>query len=1690
MAKVPIVSKIIEHTDTLPATINADGKALLDYRVYGNTGGVGDKTVNYFDAEISVGNIDNTSGADDDTTNVRLRSGFLSTALFAGVYTINASGIDEVVIYKYDAEKNFIGTETSPSYWGALPRTVTLSSVMFVRFVFRHSDNRRCYVSDISNIMFTPGATPPETFVPFGYKLPMIVSDGYQIYDDTLPAQISANGMNFKNYRIFGAVGGVGDRTVQLFDKNATDTDNGYVSGAYIRSDGTTSVSVHWMITEYIEINQNENYTLDKLNGGVAAYCLYDSTKNYISGSNYNEESTITFNSGNAKYIRFSVVINPELSAYNLDVLTFTEGTTPPETFVPFGYEVDISIKPENLWNITAEDFENSSIISGAAKGFVITGLIPNTEYTLSSNIPRKTDAANLWFNGGSTVNNGVWDGNSRTSTSNENGEVIVYYHETELTNYGEYWYQLNEGSIFNTVTPIYIGDIQLEKDEYVDYQTGKIYRKKQVHTDTVTIDGIVWDILGYDHDTVYKSDNTLAQHSVTIQVHDALSDMQFDAKEALFAFDNGLSAGTYHFTVGEQPWYSGDANKSIQFTLAQALPSGGQLVINNAYNATMIGATISAFASGTATTATETVTMSEGSDGTDLGTVTNGLSQDGVINSIQRALLGSDKWSESCIRQYLNSSASAGSVWEPKNKWDRPPSWAANTAGFLNGMSADFIANLGTTSKTTALNTVTDGGDTGTTLDKMFLLSRSEVYGGDEVSGGDGTPYLYYANYSSLSEAGTGNDSNRIKYRNDVTKIWWLRSPFVGNAISVRIVGTSSAIGDSGATNTRGVAPACCIPLDDIETNTWLREKFLKPVDPPAPLPVLSTCEGTTIVNYEGKSNVPSRFYGTYINSPIIIPIYIGSDPLEKVGDYANYIDYEKQKIIKKMKKYVLTGDEGWYTQGGTTVPSENIYFRLQIAPLNYLSTTTNICSHFNKEDIAIANSIVGYRFYHTSASNADTLNIRPQNVSTTTLSDFKTWLAEQYAAGTPVTIWVGLTTPEETDPPVALPALPTCEGTTVLDYNGTPVPSEMYIKYRSWSSRKDCAVKKYHISKNLYDGAVEQGGWSAMPVPGGSAEKYDIDIRCRIDKIVPVDSTTKYRATVFPNTLKIVCFYFDEQGKVIGDTSWSEDNSNEIPIGSYSVVCTIKNQEETAIVPSDIQGIMITEGTDIPTEFDPYGKWWEDCVLRVLEVRTDTFATLPATINVNGNALIDYRIYGNTGGVGDKTVNLFNKNATDTTNGYVSGGYLTANGEITSNGNWSISEYIEIDQNKNYVLNNLSADAAYCLYDNAKDYISGTKYNRQSTITFNSGDAKYIRFSVVTKSTLPLYNLDILTLTPDTTPPETYVPYGYEVDMGVKSAQLFDKNATDTTNGYVSGKFLMSDNTTSTNSNWMITEYIEINQNENYTLDKLNGTNAAYCLYDSTKNYISGAKYNDELTITFNSGNAKYIRFSVVINPNISAYNLDVLTFTEGTTPPDKYQPYSSTTTPIYIGDEPLEKDEYVDYAEQKVYRRTANLFDKNATDTTNGYVSGAYIKSNGELQNSSAWFVSEYISVNAEEQYTVVYGSQASSRAICYYDIDRNYISGANYSGLSTQETITTPVTCAYIRLSLVLDAEDVITVTPGTTPPETYIPYYRPTDPPIPLPEISTFSNTNTVLDYDGTPAPSFVVATYKGWFKHS
>jgi hypothetical protein len=177
--------------------------------------------------------------------------------------------------------------------------------------------------------------------------------------------------------------------------------------------------------------------------------------------------------------------------------------------------------------------------------------------------------------------------------------------------------------------------------------------------------------------------------------------------------------------------------------------------------------------------------------------------------------------------------------------------------------------------------------------------------------------------------------------------------------------------------------------------------------------------------------------------------PIYIGDEPLDKINNYADYVDYKAQKIIRAIKKYVLTGDEGWEKNAGSTASRD--YFRWVFAPMFYCVRHILRCSHFVQASITTSTTSVGADVFESSSVRGEVLAIRPENMQSTALADFTAWLAEQYAAGTPVTVWCALTTAEEIDPPVPLPALPTCEGTTIIDYAGSgTAPEKVYFEYQ----------------------------------------------------------------------------------------------------------------------------------------------------------------------------------------------------------------------------------------------------------------------------------------------------------------------------------------------------------------------------------------------------------------------------------------------------------------------------------------------------------------------------------------------------------------------------------------------------------------------------------------------------------------
>lgn len=103
------------------------------------------------------------------------------------------------------------------------------------------------------------------------------------------------------------------------------------------------------------------------------------------------------------------------------------------------------------------------------------------------------------------------------------------------------------------------------------------------------------------------------------------------------------------------------------------------------------------------------------------------------------------------------------------------------------------------------------------------------------------------------------------------------------------------------------------------------------------------------------------------------------------------------------------------------------------------------------------------------------------------------------------------------------------------------------------------------------------------------------------------------------------------------------------------------------------------------------------------------------------------------------------------------------------------------------------------------------------------------------------------------------------------------------------------------------------------------------------------------------------------------------------------------------------------------------TSNLI-PDGTDTSNGYVcgtNGSYLDTDGNINavssGSMPWYVSEYFPVIGEEIYTLSQSKTTGNAAsICFYDANKEYISGVPYDELASQ-IIIVPTDAVYARAS---------------------------------------------------------------------
>lgn len=238
--------------------------------------------------------------------------------------------------------------------------------------------------------------------------------------------------------------------------------------------------------------------------------------------------------------------------------------------------------------------------------------------------------------------------------------------------------------------------------------------------------------------------------------------------------------------------------------------------------------------------------------------------------------------------------------------------------------------------------------------------------------------------------------------------------------------------------------------------------------------------------------------------------------------------------------------------------------------------------------------------------------------------------------------------------------------------------------------------------------------------------------------------------------------------------------------------------------------------------------------------------------------------------------------------------GYYINDAGEVKSSSGAEITDYIAVAPG-NYVIRFLE-------HTSGNLRVHGYSADKQ-TVTLlgkvNPGAGNYGTLAVEVTSSIAWlrasYSADSEEVQLELgTTPTPYVPYGH-IGLEVQGRNLLDERVYS-----VSGKYLISDGSESTSSSWKISEYIEIEPGNQYTLTIGAGSAPSYALYDTSKTLISAAAYNGSASITFTApSNAAYIRMS---------YRTDYQFQLERGSTAHAYEPYHHTTTPIPL---PLRSD-----------------------------------------------------------------------------------------------------------------------------------------------------------------------------------
>ena len=324
---------------------------------------------------------------------------------------------------------------------------------------------------------------------------------------------------------------------------------------------------------------------------------------------------------------------------------------------------------------------------------------------------------------------------------------------------------------------------------------------------------------------------------------------------------------------------------------------------------------------------------------------------------------------------------------------------------------------------------------------------------------------------------------------------------------------------------------------------------------------------------------------------------------PLNGISTYKDTLNLETGATSRIIKQVVLTGQESWNKVSGTHGFYTDFVDLSVAVGANYI-----LCSHY-------VGSMSGEDGTLRMANNRHEVLIYDDYASA---ADFQTFLQQQYAAGTPVTVWYVLATAQTSTTTLPYGLSGTVEGYTTQATTPTPsspvYPTENYInsfldkKYLKYETATDTIttlpqtiigdgqnISAYTIKGNMVQSGTPTPSNPIYPTECGDKTANLFDKNATAGNIYVTDTAVRYGVEILVTagtyTVSGGTSTFFTKTKVNGvyDSAQGTETTRILELSADGLILLYSDTENN--YNNGKGGLMLVEGSTAPSSYIPYG-------------------------------------------------------------------------------------------------------------------------------------------------------------------------------------------------------------------------------------------------------------------------------------------------------------------------------------------------------------------------------------------------------------------------------------------------------------------------------------------------------------------